>query len=170
VVSVIVIEDVPGNEPSARPLTLRKVCEHLDRHRLVTTEVHVVPPQYMRLCNFTVHVQTQPGYTRSRVQALVEARLGTYLHSLTGGDDGTGFPFGGQVHAADLVAQVLRTEGVTRVVDLSVEFSRTKSNVAPREGRIVLCARAAGEYDRIDLAPEETVSVYVDTFTLSTVV
>ena len=170
VVTIIVVEDVTGNEPSARPSTLRKVCEHVDRHRLVTTEVHVAPPQYLRLCNFMVQVHAQPGYTRARVQELVEARLGTYLHALTGGDDGTGFPFGSQLHAADLVAQVLRTEGVARVVDLSAEFSRTKSNVAPREGRIVLCPQAAGEVERIELAPEETVSIYLDTFTLSTVV
>lgn len=170
VVSVVVIEDVRGYEPSARPSTLRKVCEYLDRHRLVTTELHVVPPQYLRLCNFMVQVSPKPGYTRARVQELVEARLGTYLHSLTGGDDGRGFPFGGQLHIADLLAQVLRTEGVVRVMDLSAEFSRTKSNVALREGRIVLCPQATGEVDHIDLAQEETVSICLDTFTLSTVV
>jgi hypothetical protein len=170
VVSIVVVEDAPGNEPSARPSTLRKVCAHVDRHRLVTTEVHVVPPQYFRLCNFMVSVHAQPGYTRSRVQELVEARLGTYLHALSGGEDGKGFPFGSQLHVADLVANALRTEGVARVVDLSAEFSRTKSNIAPREGRLVLCPQAAGEFDRIDLAPEETVSIYLDSFTLSTVV
>jgi hypothetical protein len=170
VVTIVVVEDVHGNEPSARPSTLRAVCAHVDRHRLVTTEVHVAPPQYFRLCNFMVQVHAQPGYSRSRIQELVEARLGTYLHALTGGDDGKGFPFGSQLHVADLVAQVLRTEGVARVVELSAEFSRTKSNVLPREGRLVLCPQAKGEYERIELAPEESVSIYLDTFTLSTVV
>ena len=50
-VTVVVVPDEPGPEPIPVPSFLRAVCRQLDRHRLVTTEVHVVPPQYCRLCN-----------------------------------------------------------------------------------------------------------------------
>ena len=53
---------------------------------------------------------------------------------LTGGDDGTGYPFGAQVHIADLIAHVFRTEGVERVDSLTARFARTKSNAVPRTG------------------------------------
>ncbi len=171
VVTVVVVPDEDGVEPTPTPSFLRAVCEHLNRHRLVTTEVYVVPPSYCRLCKFRVRVRAEPGYTRVRLQDLVEARLARYLHVLTGGEEGEGFPFGGQVHAADLVAQVFRTEGIARVEDLTCEFSRTKSNASPRQGILVLCrtAGAADEVERIDLAPEETVSLDLETFTLTTV-
>jgi hypothetical protein len=149
---------------------LRAVCEQLDRHRLITTELHVVPPQYCRLCRFMITVKARPGYTRARLQDIVEARLATYLHVLRGGDDGKGFPFGGQVHVADLMAQIFRSEGVERVDHVQAEFTRTKSNASPREGALVLCPARAGDTEEIQLGPEESVSFDNSTFTLSTVV
>jgi predicted phage baseplate assembly protein len=168
-VSVVVVPDLEGPEPIPAPSFLRAVCNHLNDHRLVTTEVYVVPPQYARLCKFRVRVRAKPGYTRTQLQDLVEAKLGTYLHVLTGGEDGTGFPFGGQIHVADLISQVFRTEGIERVEDLGCDFSRTKSNANPRQGSLVLCPGAEGESDSLTLAPEETVSIDLTTFTLTTV-
>lgn len=168
-VSVVVVPDEAVAEPIPAPSFLRAVCEQLNLHRLVTTEVYVVPPQYVRLCNFRVRVKAKPGYSRTQLQDLVEARLTQYLHVLTGGEDGKGFPFGGQVHVADLVALVFRVEGIERVELLTAEFSRTKSNANPRQGFLVLCPEATDQFDRISLAPEETVSVDITTFTLTTV-
>ena len=170
-VSVVVAPDEEGPEPIPTPSFLRAVCEHLNKHRLVTTEVYVVPPQYARLCNFRVQVRAEPGYSRAQLQDLVEAKLATYLHVLSGGEDGTGFPFGGQMHVADLIAQVFSTEGIERVEDLSCDFSRTKSNADLRQGSLVLCPAldATDERDSIDLAPEETVSIDLTEFTLTTV-
>jgi hypothetical protein len=141
----------------------------LDQHRLVTTEVHVVPPQYLRLCRVYCRVKASVGYTRLQVRDLVANALATYLDVLLGGDDGQGAPFGGQVHIADLVAHVFRTEGVERVDDLRASFVRTKSNAPFRAGNLVLCPAAADDYDHVDLAAEETTSIDLSTFTLDTV-
>ncbi len=171
-VTLVVVPDLndPDHpEPVPTPSFLQAVCRHLDRHRLVTTEVHVVPPQYVRLCDFDIQVRAEPGYTRTRVQTLVEQRLARYLHVLKGGEDGNGFPFGAQLHTADLIAQVLRTEGVNRVERLEANFSRTKVNVNPRQGRLVPCPAAYSERSHIDLAAEENVSVDLTTLMLSTV-
>ena len=169
VVTVVVVPDEVGPEPIPVPSFLRAVCRQLDRHRLVTTEIHVVPPQYCRLCNLIIQVRAKPGYTRSRIQDLVATRLGTYLHVLTGGEDGRGFPFGAQLHVADLVAQVFRTEGVERVEQFAAEFTRTKSNASPRQGQLVLCPTLPDQVDRVALAPEENVSLDATTINLSTV-
>ncbi|MEO8681352.1 MAG: putative baseplate assembly protein [Vicinamibacterales bacterium] len=168
-VTVIVVPDETGPEPTPVPSFLRKVCCQLDRHRLVTTEVHVVPPQYCRICRTYVRVRSKPGYTRAMLQTLVEQSFGTYLHVLTGGEDGKGFPFGAQLHIADLIARVFRTEGVDRVELLSAEFTRTKSNGAPREGTLVLCPAAPGEVDRVALSAEENVSFDPSSLTLATI-
>ena len=168
-VTVVVIPDDDGPEPTPTPSFLRSVCEQLDGHRLVTTEVYVVPPQFCRVCQVRVSVRAEPGYSRAQLQTLVEQRLGGYLHALRGGPDGKGYPFGAHVHIAELMAEVFRTEGVARVESVSAEFTRTKSNGVPRQGRLVLCPAGADEFDRVDLGPEETVSVDVTTLTLATV-
>jgi hypothetical protein len=168
-VTVVVVPDEAGPEPTPTPSFLRAVCRQLDDHRLVTTEVHVVPPQYCRICNVFVRVAGRVGYTRSRLQDLIEQTLGAYLHVLTGGEAGRGFPFGAQLHVADLVARVFRTEGVERVESVTADFTRTKSNASPREGRLVLCPAAAGEVDRVQLSAEENVSVDVTTINVATV-
>lgn len=169
VVTVVVVPDLDSFEPLPTPSFLRSVCNWLDRHRLVTTEVHVVPPQYCRLCKLYVRVRGKPGYTRHQLQELVLERLATYLDVLTGGVDGRGAAFGGQVHIADLIAQVFHTEGIARVEDLIASFVRTKSNANPREGLLVRCPEAEGQFDRIVLAPEETTSLETTSFTLATV-
>jgi hypothetical protein len=178
VVSVVVVPDGPQPPPRTRPSLvelvptpsfLRAVCEQLDRHRLVTTEVHVVPPQYLRFCRVYCRVKARVGYTRVRVRDLVADSLGIFLDVLLGGEDGLGAPFGSQVHIADLIARVFRTEGVERVDELRAHFVRTKSNAPFREGDLVICPAAPFEHDHVDLAPEETTSIDLSTFTLDTI-
>ncbi len=169
VVTVVVVPDEPGTEPLPTPSFLRAVCRQLDLHRLVTTEIHVAPPQYFRICDVTVSVKARPGYSRLMVQELVTASLAGYLHVLEGGEDGAGAPFGGQVHIADLIARVFRTEGVERVEKLEAKFVRTKSNADPRTGKLVLCPSAANELDHVDLGAEETTSFDATSLALSTV-
>jgi hypothetical protein len=178
VVSVVVVPDRPQPPPAVRPPLvelvptpsfLRAVCVELDQHRLVTTEVHVVPPQYLRLCRVYCRVRALVGYTRLQLRDLVSQSLATFLDVLLGGEDGQGAPFGGQVHIADLIARVFRTEGVERVDELRAAFVRTKSNAPFRSGNLVLCPAAADDYDHVDLAAEETTSIDLSTFTLDTV-
>lgn len=167
-VTVVAVPDDTSAEPIPTPSFLRAVCQQLDVHRLVTTEVHVIPPQYCRICQVLVTVVPKPGYTRSAIQKGVEDRLGTYLHVLRGGADGTGFPFGGQVHIADLMAQVFRVDGVDRVESMSTQFTRTKSNASPREGQLVLCPAGATQMDKVNLGPEENVSIDVTSIAVTT--
>lgn len=169
VVTTVVVPDLPDDpEPLPTPSFLQAVCRHLNRHRLVTTEIYVVPPQYVRICSVHVRVRAQAGYARLQLQEAVIATLAEHLHVLRGGE-GQGAPFGDQVHVADLIAVVFRTEGVARVDSFTAHFARTKSNAAPRTGKLVSCPVAGDEHDRVDLAPEETTSFDATTFTLDTV-
>jgi hypothetical protein len=116
-----------------------------------------------------LQVRGKPGYSRAQLQSLVEQTLSTYLHVIKGGDDGTGFPFGAQLHIADLIARVFRTEGIDLVQSFQADFTRTKSNANPRQGQLVLCPANALQTESVQLGPEENVSIDVTTINLSTV-
>lgn len=169
VVSVVVVPDEDGPEPMPTASFLQAVCRWLDLHRLVTTELYVIPPQYVRLCDLRVTVQPAPGHSRAELQERVMADLAGHLHVLTGGDDGTGFPFGSQLHVADLIARLARVEGVSRVEELTCAFTRTKSGADPRQGELVLCPAAPDQHEAVVMGAEETVSFDVETVLLTTV-
>jgi hypothetical protein len=156
---------------------LRAVCRQLDRYRLVTTEVYVVPPQYVRLFDIVVTVVAESGVTRTQLRDAIAARLETFLHVLRGGADGNGFPFGSTLHHAELVAQVFRVAGVARVEELTARYDSNALDASPpmqwRDERrapreLVGCPTSASHDERIVLFPDE--SVFVDTSTLVVIV
>ena len=73
------------------------------------------------------------------------------------------------VRHVETLGQVFRTEGVERVEEVRCDFTRTKGDAIPRQGAFVFCPAVPGERNLLPLAPEETVSVDLTTFTLTTV-
>jgi predicted phage baseplate assembly protein len=156
---------------------LRTVCKHLDRYRLITTELYVVAPQYVRIFDLTVTVLPRPGFTRTQLREAIALQLERYLHVLTGGPDGAGYPFGGTLYHAELVAQVFRVDGVDRVEALSARYDGTAPDATPamqwRDERraarnLVACPTSALDDERVALFPDET--VFIDTANLTVIV
>lgn len=116
VVTVVVVpwSFVPRPFPSSG--FLRTVCHHLNRHRLVTTRLKVVPPEYVKVAVRT-RLHAANGFSAEDVRKRVEARLLEYLHPLTGGDDGDGWLFGRPVYRSEVVAVIRRVEGVDCVLE-----------------------------------------------------
>ncbi|MEH2546702.1 hypothetical protein V1283_003347 [Bradyrhizobium sp. AZCC 2262] len=130
--TVIVVPNKPGPYPMPPTGELTAVAQHLDSIRLITTEVHVTTPQYVRLHDLRVVVRALPGYTQTLLREAVGDALLRRFHVLTGGTDGTGTPFGGVLHHADLVAAVMRVPGVDRVENLScLADGRTPDGAVP---------------------------------------
>jgi predicted phage baseplate assembly protein len=95
--------------------TLRQVCAWLDRRRLVTTELHVVPPRYQKVA-VSVGVRVRPGYGVDAVRSWVERVVRQYLAPLPPhGPDGKGWPLGRAVYGPEIDAAVLQVEGVELV-------------------------------------------------------
>lgn len=172
-VSVIAVPDEPGPHPTPTAGFLRAVCRKLDRHRLITTEVHVVAPQYVRLFELSVRVRALPGWSVTLLREAIAAQLERRFHVLTGGPTSTGVEFGATIHHADLVAEVFAVEGVARVEALEARFD----GKAPAEDgeppplswrweravarRLTNCPSQASDADRIELFADE--NVFVDT-------
>lgn len=173
--SVIVVPDEEGMYPTPTEGMLRTVCRHLDGLRLVTTEVYTVAPQYVRLFDFTIDVKAAPGFTRTQLREAIAERLESYFHILHGGPDGSGFPFGATVHHADLVAQVIRVQGVDRVERLEAWFDgNTPANVSLpmtwrterlTKRRLINCVTSDTDDEKIVLLADE--AVFVDATTLN---
>jgi predicted phage baseplate assembly protein len=116
VVTVIVVPDGDGPAPVPGETTLRTVCAHLNAHRLVTSELYVVPPTYRRV-KVTAEVVVRPDADLVTVHRGLTAALTTWMHPLRGGDEGTGWPFGGEIYYSSLSRVALQVPGVLRIRD-----------------------------------------------------
>jgi predicted phage baseplate assembly protein len=164
--SVVAVPDGAGRFLAPTETMLREVCRHLDRYRLITTELYVVAPQYVRISDMSVTVLPQPGVTKAQLREAIAARLEEYLHVLTGGPGGDGYAFGGTLYHAELVAQVFRVEGVDRVEELSARYDGSAPAAVPPmtwrterqvQRNLVACPSGPLDDERIELFPDETV-------------
>jgi predicted phage baseplate assembly protein len=97
----------------AQPL-MRRITEHLDAHRVVGTAIEVSTP-YFQGVSVAALVHTGPGRPAGLVRQRAIETLTRYINPLTGGPEGTGWPFDADINAAQ-IAQLLETiEGVERV-------------------------------------------------------
>ena len=119
VVSVVVWPAFDQAHPTApRPdrTLLDEVCHFLDSRRLVTTELHVIPPTYRRI-SVSVGVSVVPGHGAEAVRRWVELVLRQLLAPLPPyGPAGRGWPLGRRVFAPELEAAALQVEGVEYLV------------------------------------------------------
>ncbi|MBU0701241.1 putative baseplate assembly protein [bacterium] len=97
----------------------RTVCEHLDMHRLITTQIEIIEPEYVKV-SITASVKIKPQNSPELVRKRVEEALNTFLHPLKGGTEGTGWQFGREVYKSEVYEVIEKIAGVDGVVDLSL--------------------------------------------------
>ncbi|MEU7790399.1 putative baseplate assembly protein [Amycolatopsis sp. NPDC049159] len=103
-VTVHIVPSVPAGTvpaPEPDPGMLCAVEERLAAARLLTAEVFVRPPVY-RDVRLRVDLSGTPA-DRAEVSTVVSAALRHHLGPLTGGDEGTGWPFGGALRPSALL-------------------------------------------------------------------
>ncbi|MCU0888804.1 MAG: putative baseplate assembly protein [Rubritepida sp.] len=117
-VTVIVLpahDPVTPDTPTPDREMLRAVCAHLEPRRLVTTELHVIPPEYVAV-DVSVAVEPEPGTGSETLRRWVELALRQHVAPLPPyGPDGQGWPFGRALRDRDAEAAVLRVQGVRLV-------------------------------------------------------
>lgn len=141
VVTVVVLPRVDRKNPGAPSpdrTTLQNVCAFLDKRRLVTTELYVIPPTYVKI-GVSVAVHVKPGYGPDAVRAWVELVVRQYLAPLPPfGPDGNGWPLGRRVFGPEVEAAVLQVEGVEFVDVGGVEVGRLLPDGTFAEGPVDL--------------------------------
>jgi predicted phage baseplate assembly protein len=121
VVGVFVVPPDRGEgPPTPDENALRAVSKHLTAQLApLGVEVVVAAPRYHRI-RAVAGVVIDPAVDSSETIRRLIKELNTYLHPLTGGDDGQGWPFGGTLQYSVLVRRLLaRTRGLLAVSTLN---------------------------------------------------
>ncbi|WP_405739565.1 putative baseplate assembly protein [Streptomyces sp. NBC_01525] len=123
---------------------LERVTRYLDERRLIGTRLAVGPPFYQGVTVVsTLHAFR--GVDVDRVRREAHDALYRHLDPLTGGADGTGWPFGRPVQAGEVFAVLQRVPGVELVDEVLLH---------PADP---LTGRRGDQSDRIDLDPSSLV-------------
>jgi predicted phage baseplate assembly protein len=119
VVTVIVIPENDQPNPMPSEGTIRSVCAFLNQRRLLTTEVYVIPPEYHQV---EVRAEIIAGNTAdlAEVKQAVEDRLTEFFSPLKGGNDGLGWPFGGDIFFSLVYQRIFGVAGVRRVEKVTI--------------------------------------------------
>jgi hypothetical protein len=113
-VTVVVVPDTDAPNPTPSEATIRTVCAYLNERRLLTTELFVIAPNYQKI---EIHASLIAGNQADLGQVQTDAvdAMVTYFHPLRGGEDGTGWPFGGSIFFSRVFQRLLQVPGVDRV-------------------------------------------------------
>jgi hypothetical protein len=93
------------------------VSAYLRRRRIIGSRIEVVGPTY-RVVAVRAQVQSLAGISKTALQTRVVDVLNRFLHPLTGGPDGNGWPFGRDVYRTEMLQVIDQVPGVDYVVTL----------------------------------------------------
>jgi predicted phage baseplate assembly protein len=103
-------ELVPSEE------TLQRIADRLDEVRLIGTRVSVEPPSY-RGVTVVARIVARPKADTERIRVEALAALYGYLNPISGGPDGTGWPFGRPVQSGEVYGLLQQIRGVDMIED-----------------------------------------------------
>jgi predicted phage baseplate assembly protein len=96
---------------------LSAVAEHLDARRMIGARVMVESPAFQGV-TVVAMMRARPWADPARLQRSATNALYAYLHPISGGMDGKGWPFGRPVHMGEIYALLQRLPGSELVEDV----------------------------------------------------
>ena len=139
VVTVIVIPESQSPNPLPSEGTLSAVCACLNQHRLLTSEVYVIPPTYQKV-EVEAEVLINDNADPAQVTPAIEQSLLDYFHPLKGGD-GQGWPFGGTIFYSLVYQRIFSVSGVRSIQKLVIRLDGEEAgycqDVPIQEGALV---------------------------------
>jgi predicted phage baseplate assembly protein len=126
---------------------LARITEYLDERRCLGARISVEPPYY-RGVTVVAKIQAKVRTAVETLRTRATAALYAYLNPVTGGPDGTGWPFGRPVQSGEIFAVLQRVPGVELVEDVRL-FAADP-----------ITGERGGAVQRIDLPPHALVFSY----------
>jgi hypothetical protein len=152
-VSIIIVPFRTKDEKLPQPTDdLREqVFEYLDKRRLITTMIHVAQPAYFA---FTVQLTVvllpdTIALDQAAILDDIKNVLQNFFDPLTGGDEGTGWPFGRNVYVSeiynlldvqpgvDYVTKTVDPQNATELPELAVAKADRDRLILNAEGKVV---------------------------------
>ncbi|UCC63668.1 MAG: baseplate J/gp47 family protein, partial [Anaerolineae bacterium] len=118
-VELIIVPHSMARQPTPSLALIQRVEDYILNRCAPTVDLWVTEPDWVEV---TVAAQVVPvsWQAADAVAAAVVAELERFLHPLSGGPEGRGWPFGRRPHLSDLYALLESIEGVDHVRSLSV--------------------------------------------------
>jgi predicted phage baseplate assembly protein len=98
------------------PDTLQKITDRLEESRVIGTRAIVEPPVY-RGITVVAKLRARSRINPTRLQEEALLALYEYFHPISGGPDGTGWPFGRPVNAGEIYSVLQAIRGTELVED-----------------------------------------------------
>jgi predicted phage baseplate assembly protein len=118
-ITLIVMPFLPADRPMPSAALRQQVAAYLNARRVVGSRVEIVGPTYTEV-GVEASVRACAGVNLAALQQQIVANLDRFLHPLTGGPDGNGWPFGRDVVRSEVLQVIDETPGVEYVLSLTL--------------------------------------------------
>ena len=168
-ISIVIVPESDESSPKPDSELIQRVKGHLEPRRLLTTRVHVVGPRYFTLgLQLTLHLKADALESATKTTAV--NALKTFLHPLSGGQDGTGWPFGRNVNVSEIYEILDNQAGVdyvTQTVDQTTNEPLDEIIVDDTDKKR-LKRDARGKLIAVEIQKDELVDAQIDVNDLMT--
>ncbi len=120
-IGLIVVPNSTDERPAPGPELLRRVRSVVSTQLGATAQLWVSGPDW-RQVSITASVVPKAGSAVDVVGQHVLSAIRRFLHPLTGGENGAGWPFGRTPHRSDLFLLIEEVPGADYVTELEVEI------------------------------------------------
>ncbi len=140
IVTVVVVPEnlvMPANKNDSPDISkefLKDVYCYLNKYRMLTTELFVIPPDFLGV-SVEVTVTVKPEFLKSTVENNIINALNTFLHPLKGGADGKGWPFGRDIYISEIYEVIDRVKGVEYIS--TVTLNKNGSDIKVSDHQLV---------------------------------
>ena len=120
-ITIVIVPYTRGEETIPVPGKgfIQTVSSFLDTRRLITTYLHVISPEYVKI-SVMCKVRIMKKSSSTEVVNRIKDALKKFLDPLTGGTDGKGWPFGRAVYPSEIYQIINNVEGFDYATDVSL--------------------------------------------------
>lgn len=120
-ITVVIVPYTRGGETIPVPGKgfIQTVSSFLDTRRLITTYLHVIGPEYVKI-SVMCKVRITKKSSSTEVVKRIRYALNKFLDPITGGLDGKGWPFGRAVYPSEIYQIINNVEGFDYATDISL--------------------------------------------------
>lgn len=131
VVQILLVPDVTPRDGRIAPeqlhvpqRTIQDVQSYLDKRRMLTTVVQIRQPDYLGVA-VDVRIKTRHHADPEAVRRAAAAKLYQFLNPLVGGMDGSGWPFGSDLHISQVYAVLQGIPGIEYIERINMLLEGT---------------------------------------------